>query len=274
MKIKSFFICFLFLWMLSFSCTNKKLKMDIEEIECKDLKLSNAQFDIIHEPCSLTTQPLTQTAIIRFDHNQKRRCLENIIVNALFKDINGNLIFGVTYQSRYSPSSPDITLTDNYLELRFIYTLASQIDANNLKNIEIELFTSNAIDNESNKLNFTIPVDCRRNLNNGGGNNYTVVRNVNVNSQFVNIILRDYGQEDGDIVNVYLNGNLELSNVLITNAGRSFNIVVNPGINDLVLIAVNEGSIPPNTCELIVNNGSGIRMSPGLQTGQAVRITF
>lgn len=261
-----------FLILMLSSCTQKDLRIKIEEIECKNLKLSNAQYNIQHEPCSLTTQPLTQTAVIRFKHNKKKNCLENLMINAKFSDIYGNPINNVIYKEKYSYNSPEITLTDDYLEFRFTYTLSNQTDANNLKNIEVVLFTSNILDSPSNKLNFTIPVDCKMNLN--SINNYTVVRVVQVNQPYVTISLSDYAVEDGDRVDVYLNGDKILSNVLITNAGETFLINLKNGQNDLVLIALNEGQYPPNTCELRINNGSGIKMSPGLSTGQAVRIIF
>lgn len=60
----------------------------------------------------------------------------------------------------------------------------------------------------------------------------------------------DNGQEDGDIIHVYQNNNLLLSEYTVTNKKKSITIQLQ-GKNDIFkIVAVNEGKIKPNTVKL------------------------
>lgn len=76
------------------------------------------------------------------------------------------------------------------------------------------------------------------------------LQDVTVDSRQVEMRLWDHGEQDGDIVTVYLNGQALVSNFPITNAGANFRLMLNPGPNRLVVFAHNEGSSSPNTASI------------------------
>ena len=83
--------------------------------------------------------------------------------------------------------------------------------------------------------------------------------------------------EDGDLVSVYLNGMWIIENHFLLNAGTLFTYstsLLNPGSNDLVVFALNEGSSGPNTVSISINGDEIENFSPGMLTGEAVEINF
>jgi hypothetical protein len=269
-----------FAWLLLFlvlagmmivACQKKKLDINVKQIDCKNLKISNATYSLPYNPCNVTTAAITQTVTLRFEHNNKKDCLDFLHLSANFRDVNGAIIDGVQYQTDYTSTDPALTVTDAYLELRMTYTMASQSDADKLRSIDLELYSLNALNAESNKLKLVVSLACNNTV---AGLNYSVVRNVTVSSSNITLGFNDYSAEDGDIIDVYLNGNKVISSLTLKNAVQLFDFTINSGTNTLVVIALNEGSSSPNTTQITVNNGSGIKMTPGLSTGQAIQIQF
>lgn len=77
-------------------------------------------------------------------------------------------------------------------------------------------------------------------------------QNLNVfwESNSVKLDIWDNGQEDGDIINVFHNNKLLLSEYLVTNKKKTLNITL-IGKNDVFkIVAINEGKIKPNTAKL------------------------
>ncbi len=77
-------------------------------------------------------------------------------------------------------------------------------------------------------------------------------QNLNVfwESSILKLDIWDNGQEDGDIINVYQNNKLILSEYTVTNKKKTINITL-IGKNDVFkIVAVNEGKIKPNTAKL------------------------
>ena len=77
---------------------------------------------------------------------------------------------------------------------------------------------------------------------------------VTVDRQDVTITVWDHGMEDGDIINIYLNGNVLKSKLLLTNKKQSFKVKLTGGQNRFEVEAVNEGSSPPNTATVEISN--------------------
>ncbi|GGD14355.1 hypothetical protein [Aquisalinus flavus] len=70
-------------------------------------------------------------------------------------------------------------------------------------------------------------------------------------------IMRDYALEDGDIVDVVITQfgrKIFETRISLLNAGTDFNINLNPGVAAIEITAVNEGSAPPNTAAIIIDN--------------------
>lgn len=79
---------------------------------------------------------------------------------------------------------------------------------------------------------------------------------VTVDSRNVVITLTDNGaQIDGDTVTVVLNeGVLAVEHVLVEEPGSDFALTLQPGPNVLEIVAVNEGTVSPNTAQLRISN--------------------
>jgi len=85
----------------------------------------------------------------------------------------------------------------------------------------------------------------------GGSGNLT---NVTVSQQDITVTFWDHGQEDGDIINIYLNGQLFKGNVILTNKKEEFQVKLNSGNNTFEVEAVNEGSVSPNTASVRISH--------------------
>jgi len=81
-------------------------------------------------------------------------------------------------------------------------------------------------------------------------------QNLNVfwESNSVKLDIWDNGQEDGDIINVFHNNKLILSQYVVTNKKKTINITL-IGKNDVFkVVAINEGKIKPNTAKLEIHD--------------------
>jgi hypothetical protein len=76
-----------------------------------------------------------------------------------------------------------------------------------------------------------------------------------VNQDSISILVWDKNKVDGDIISLYLNGELVLSNFTISKHKKEISLKLNTGSNYLTLYAVDLGRTPPNTAafKLITN---------------------
>lgn len=81
---------------------------------------------------------------------------------------------------------------------------------------------------------------------------------INVNSTDFQIELYDNGEVDGDSVSVFFNGKLIVDRQLLSAKPIVLNLSLELGqsTNELVMVAENLGTIPPNTALLVVKNGA------------------
>ncbi|MCS4433070.1 hypothetical protein [Aquiflexum gelatinilyticum] len=101
---------------------------------------------------------------------------------------------------------------------------------------------------------------------------------VNINNTNVTISVWDHGQIDGDIVSIYVNGKLLVDQEVLD--GPNFPITFSTdleysGYNYVLLYAHNEGSLPPNTCTILINDGEvdeEFELRSDLSTNGAVNI--
>nr|WP_321235337.1 hypothetical protein [uncultured Psychroserpens sp.] len=77
------------------------------------------------------------------------------------------------------------------------------------------------------------------------------------NGKFVNIVCRDHEYPDGDLVRVYVNGDIIVPSLLLTSGYKGFNVNLNVGINTIVFEALNQGDSGPNTAEFLVYDDKG-----------------
>lgn len=69
------------------------------------------------------------------------------------------------------------------------------------------------------------------------------------NSEYANVVCRDFGQEDGDLIKVLLNDKVVIARLVLTNGLKSFKLDLVPGINKIDFVALNQGSLGFNTAE-------------------------
>jgi hypothetical protein len=81
------------------------------------------------------------------------------------------------------------------------------------------------------------------------------------NGKFVNIVCRDHEYPDGDLVRVYVNGDMIIPSLLLTSGYKGFNVDLSVGINTIVFEALNQGDSGPNTAEFLVYDDKGILVS-------------
>jgi hypothetical protein len=102
------------------------------------------------------------------------------------------------------------------------------------------------------------------------------IQTVEVASDSLVLSFYDNGVVDGDTVSVYLNGRAVIQDVRLTTAANKKTVNI-AGLNELelLLVAENLGSIPPNTGLLIIRDGDKnyqVNFSADLQTNAAITI--
>jgi hypothetical protein len=102
-----------------------------------------------------------------------------------------------------------------------------------------------------------------------------------VNTRSVQVQLRDDQIEDGDRIKVELNGAVVpgYEDYTLVKAGKTLSLDLNVGDNELKVTALNEGRLPPNTTEVLIDadkvvSGSANQLSKGLKTGQSETLKF
>ena len=80
-------------------------------------------------------------------------------------------------------------------------------------------------------------------------------------SSFTNVICRDFGEEDGDLIMVLLNDKVVIARLVLTNGYKSFNIPLVAGINKIDFHALNQGTVGFNTAEFQLFDDNEKQMS-------------
>ena len=70
--------------------------------------------------------------------------------------------------------------------------------------------------------------------------------------EFITINLKDFGEIDGDMLNLYVNGILEVPQITLDFDYQKFIINLQMGFNTIEFTALNEGELYPNTTQYIV----------------------
>lgn len=95
------------------------------------------------------------------------------------------------------------------------------------------------------------------------------------NRQRITLWLWDNAERDGDTLSVIVNGGPVLSGLALTRKRHKLKVDLVPGENVLLVVAHNEGRVPPNTASARIRSGKGRRellFSTSLQRNQALRI--
>jgi hypothetical protein len=93
------------------------------------------------------------------------------------------------------------------------------------------------------------------------GRKYKVQQTVEVTNPVVKIQVYDKNRVDGDIISIYLNGEVLIEDLEVTKEKKEFTLNLKEGSNTLVMYALNAGRIPPNTAAIAVNNKGKYKVS-------------
>ncbi|WP_298497750.1 hypothetical protein [uncultured Algibacter sp.] len=84
---------------------------------------------------------------------------------------------------------------------------------------------------------------------------------IKVNAKFVNIVYRDHGYVDGDVIQVRVNDDIIHARVFLMGGFTGFKLDLQKGFNKIDFIALNQGESGPNTAEFKVVDDKGIVVS-------------
>ena len=76
-----------------------------------------------------------------------------------------------------------------------------------------------------------------------------------------NVMYRDYGEVDGDVIRVYLNDKVIIPHVNMSGQFQGFDITLEKGFNKIDFEALNQGTSGPNTAEFKVYDDKGTLIS-------------
>lgn len=98
------------------------------------------------------------------------------------------------------------------------------------------------------------------------------LEDVRVSQRNIDLDLRDKGNAiDGDHIQIALNGEIALEDHTLTEEGTIVSLNLKRGSNQIVIVALNEGTSSPNTVEVAISHvveGSSVQVSDGLHTGE------
>lgn len=76
-------------------------------------------------------------------------------------------------------------------------------------------------------------------------------------AKFVNVVYRDHGYTDGDVIQVLVNDDIIHPRVYLTGGYKGFKLNLKKGFNKIDFKALNQGSSGPNTAEFQVVDDAG-----------------
>ena len=76
-------------------------------------------------------------------------------------------------------------------------------------------------------------------------------------AKFVNVLYRDHGVVDGDLIQVRVNDDVVKSSVYLSGGFRGFKLNLQKGFNKIDFVALNQGESGPNTAEFEVVDDMG-----------------
>ena len=76
-------------------------------------------------------------------------------------------------------------------------------------------------------------------------------------AKFVNVVYRDHGYTDGDIIQVLVNDDIIHPRVYLTGGYKGFKLDLQKGFNKIDFLALNQGESGPNTAEFQVVDDAG-----------------
>lgn len=82
-----------------------------------------------------------------------------------------------------------------------------------------------------------------------------------IKGDYVNVICRDFGEQDGDIIKVLLNDKVVIAQMQLTHGYKTFKIPLVDGINRIDFFALNQGSLGFNTAQFELSDDKEVAIS-------------
>jgi peroxiredoxin family protein len=80
---------------------------------------------------------------------------------------------------------------------------------------------------------------------------------LNINTESITVLCKDFGNADDDDISIFLNGSPAIRNITLTSGFQEFWIPIKVGLNTIEFIALDEGIYAPNTAALIIFDDKG-----------------
>ena len=272
MKKLFYYIPLFILFTIILSCVKKELDLNVQQSVCKRVKIKEPSYRLIEDACTSGTKISFE---VKFTFKGDEECLNSIENSPVFYTETNEEINPLSFESA-SVSKTLFTVTGNEITYLFTVHFSNENQAKTLNHIVLDFYTKNELEDKSNTLQIRMNTSCSKVDRSTYDVNPNDVDIPSTDPTFT-IQLWDNAAEDGDIVSVYLNGTWIIENFILLNNTTNFTFstsILNPGINDLVVFALNEGSSGPNTVSIAINGDEIENFSPGLLTGEAVEINF
>ena len=104
------------------------------------------------------------------------------------------------------------------------------------------------------------------------GRKWKIDNRQQTSNESVNIEIRDYDMEDGDVVSLYLNGEVVRKDINLKNKYTSIPVQLKKGTNSILLYAEKSGPNTPCTVGIKIDNGNEIQMSPSSSESKVIEI--
>ena len=268
-------LCVCSLLILQF-CTKQSINIDIVEVACRNFTLDRPSYIRLSDPCQ---GGLNASFDVSFIYKKgDADCLYSIDILPDFYDSIDQKINNTIFKSQLLKSDAEVEIDsiNKTVTFRFDVEFSNLNDADNFNHLILKFNTRTETDEPSNSLELRMIASCAVVTSSSYTTNSQAVT-VPTNASCFEIKLWDNAAEDGDIVSVYLNSIWIYESLTLKNAGDSICwpvSILNPGANDLVVFAINEGTSGPNTVAIAIDDVEIQNFSPGMLTGEAVQINF
>jgi hypothetical protein len=250
-------------------CT-KKLDIAVQESQCKGFGISNVNA-VFRNPICKGIKVNSLTITCSFSGEEK--CIDSIVRDIKFVDLYRKTLTPLSVSApKVFKGDPSVTITPGQIKYVIDFEMQTVADYENLSYVEVNFFTESVTLSKSNRLAVLENLPCQT----------KIIPPLTSQDQFViqrkDIIvsLRDTQAEDGDILNVILNGVVVLKNIQIFNTPQNFSLTIDPTISNYIsFYAVNEGDSSPNTAAGYVSDGfNNYNFDVDLKQGEQVAFTL
>ena len=107
--------------------------------------------------------------------------------------------------------------------------------------------------------------------------NSNFVNDIRVRRKKITVWVYDHGTIDNDSISLQLNNEIVLSNYALVREKKKVKLKLEKGENQLVLLAHNEGSNPPNSCAVIIRSGlrkQKLILNSSLKDNEGIRLRW